>query len=450
VATLASPSTSPELTPRSSAPAAEEVDQSTYWEPTTRIAFRFCFVYFGLYVLTTQMLPGMTLLLPDFGVLPPMRNVFLWIGRHILGIAAPISYRTTGSGDKTFNWVQAFSLLLIAATTTAIWSALARRTTHHAKLFAWFRVFMRLALATTFFSYGFSKLIPLQMPTLALTRLVEPFGNFSPMGVLWYSVGVSPAYEIATGAAEVLAGVLLFVPRIATLGAVVGLMDATMIFLLNMTYDVPVKLFSFHLILMLLFLLAPNARNLFDLFVQHQVTTVRCEPALARSRALHRRLVLAQIVYGLFLGGMNLWQGIRSWHTFGAGAPKSPLYGIWEVEEMSVHGMLRPALLSDSARWKRVIFQTPTAASFQRMDDTFRRYGVAIDTGAKQLTLSAAGDSSAAKWSLAYQRPDHEHLLIDGVMDGTTMHLGLRFRDPDSFLQRSRGFNWVQEVPFNR
>ena len=40
-------------------------------------------------------------------------------------------------------------------------------------------------------SYGMVKAIPLQMPSPSLTRLLEPYGNFSPMGVLWASVGAS-------------------------------------------------------------------------------------------------------------------------------------------------------------------------------------------------------------------------------------------------------------------
>ena len=42
------------------------------------------------------------------------------------------------------------------------------------------------------------------------------------------------------------------------LGALIALCDMTHVFMLNMTYDVPVKLFSFHLMLMALFLLAPD------------------------------------------------------------------------------------------------------------------------------------------------------------------------------------------------
>ncbi len=104
------------------------------------------------------------------------------------------------------------------------------------------------------------------MPFPRLYTLMEPFGNMSPMGVLWASIGASPAYEIFAGCAEMLGGILLIVPRTTMLGALICLADMTQVFMLNMTYDVPVKLFSFHLILMSLFLLAPDVKRLLDMF----------------------------------------------------------------------------------------------------------------------------------------------------------------------------------------
>jgi dihydrodipicolinate synthase/N-acetylneuraminate lyase len=40
----------------------------------------------------------------------------------------------------------------------------------------------------------------------SLTRLLQPFGTLSPMGVLWTSMGSAPAYEIFAGCAQVAAG----------------------------------------------------------------------------------------------------------------------------------------------------------------------------------------------------------------------------------------------------
>lgn len=225
----------------------------TPWPVTTRVAFRFCFVYFGLYVIFTQMLRSLVpfaIPFPQFGVTSPMKNITGWVGAHLLHATNRVAPHPTGSGDTIYAWSQAVAMLLIAAIATGIWSIAARDRREHARLYRSFRVFIRFALATTLVTYGFSKVPPLQMPTTFLSRLVEPYGNFSPMGVLWYSIGASPAYEMFVGSAEIFAAVLLFIPRTAALGSMVALMDSIAIFTLNMTYDVPVKLFSLHLVLM--------------------------------------------------------------------------------------------------------------------------------------------------------------------------------------------------------
>src|SRR6516162_4529530 len=226
------------------------------WSVVTRVAFRFWFVYFGLYVLFTQMF-GSLLPLPIGFIPQPGRRewthtVVAWVASHVFHVSGPLVF-FSGSGDKTFDWVQAFCFLVVAAVATLAWSVLDRRRLNYRRPHGRLRVLLRFALGATMVSYGMSKAIPLQMPAPQLTRLLEPYGNFSPMGVLWYSIGASRPYEMFTGCAELLGGILLFVPPLATLGALVCLADTVQIFALDMTYDVPVKLFSFHLILLSLF-----------------------------------------------------------------------------------------------------------------------------------------------------------------------------------------------------
>mgnify|MGYP003694381041 CR=1 FL=1 len=165
-----------------------------------------------------------------------------------------------GSGDKVFDWVLVFCLLLVvAAGTASLVGALtaAGRTTRG--FIGGSRLFMRFSLgARLMISYGMVKAIPLQMPAPGPMRLVEQFGNFSPMGVLWAAIGASPSYEMSAGFAELAGGILICLPGLATIGALVCLADGMQVFTLNMCYDVPVKLFSFHLIVMSLVVLGPE------------------------------------------------------------------------------------------------------------------------------------------------------------------------------------------------
>ena len=232
------------------------------WTPLSRILFRFCVVYVGLFCLGTQIITSVLIIpkvdVPDWATTPPIRAVVFWVGAHVFRLTTPLVYSGSGSGDKYFDWVLVFCSLVFAVIATAVWSVLDRKRTNYATLQKWFWLSLRFCLGGQMLVYGTIKAFPLQMHYPFLFTQVEPFGNLSPMGVLWNSIGASPAYETFAGCAELLGGILLMFPRTVTLGALVSLADMTQIFMLNMTYDVPVKLLSFHLILLSLLILAPD------------------------------------------------------------------------------------------------------------------------------------------------------------------------------------------------
>ena len=108
-----------------------------------------------------------------------------------------------------------------------------------------------------------------------VTRLIAPYGDFSPMGVLWAFVGASPAYTMFTGIVEVVGGALLLFRRTATLGAIVSAGALLNVFVLNMCYDVPVKLYSFNLLLMSVFLISPDMSRIANVLVLNRPTQPR-------------------------------------------------------------------------------------------------------------------------------------------------------------------------------
>jgi uncharacterized membrane protein YphA (DoxX/SURF4 family) len=426
-----------------------------HWNVVRRVAFRFCFVYFGLYCLTTQIIVGLIPApIPNVDDLDPaawwpIRQTVFWAAAHIFHAPLPLVYTGSGSGDKTFDWVLTFCLLILAIAATGIWSVLDRKRGDYSSLYKWFRLFVRFALASEMILYGMSKAIPLQMPFPSLTRLLEPFGNFSPMGVLWYSVGASPAYEMFAGCAEMLAGILLIVPRSTMLGALMCLLDMIQVFMLNMTYDVPVKLFSLHLILMAAFLIAPEFSRLADFFLRNRVTGLSTEPKLFNTRGGNRFALAAQIIFGICLVGANAYGGWGTWHTYGGGRPKSPLYGIWDVNQMSIDGQIRSPLLTDYDRWRRAIFDFPTMVSFQRMDSSFAGYGASFNVNDRTMVLTKNGDKN---WraNFRFHRVGPDRVMLDGKMSIHDVHMELQQVDLNKFLLVSRGFHWIQEYPYNR
>jgi uncharacterized membrane protein YphA (DoxX/SURF4 family) len=423
-----------------------------HWHVASRIAFRFAFLYLGLYCLTTQVLTGLVPIpedVPALAEVTPIRQIVSWTAAHVFHVSTPLIYTGSGSGDKTFDWVFAFCVLFIAVAATAVWSVQDRKRQNYIALHKWFHLFLRFSVGSTMLEYGMIKVVPLQMPFPFLTKLVEPFGNFSPMGVLWFSIGASQGYERFVGCAEMLGGILLFFPRTTTFGAFVCLADATEVFMLNMTYDVPVKLFSFHLILMSLILLAPELPRIARFFFSNRPIGPSRHPQLFRTPPANRVALIVQVVFGLVLIAMNGYGARTNWHVFGGGAPKSPLYGIWNVDQLSRDGELRPALLTDKDRWRRVIFERPDRMTFQHMDDTFVNYGATIDTKEGYISLTKGSDKNW-KGRLKFQRSNQDQLVLDGEMDGHRFQVQLQLWDRNKLLLVNRGFHWIQEYPFNR
>ncbi len=234
-----------------------------------------------------------------------------------------------------------------------------------------------------------------------------------------------------------------------TLGALICLADMTHVFFLNMTYDVPVKLLSFHCILLSLLLLAPHSRRLTNMFLLNRGTQPVLPSTLFRTVRANRIALAVQAFLWLWILGNTIYSVWYGWHQYGPGTPKSPLYGIWDVAQYSSDGQNRPPLLTDNKRWRRLMFDLPDYVSFQRMDDSIDRLDVVVDTKKNKIMLTNPKDK---RWKadFSFTRPSAGQFNLEGVMDGHAVQLQLRLVDHTKFLFASRGFHWVQESPLNR
>jgi uncharacterized membrane protein YphA (DoxX/SURF4 family) len=409
---------------------------------------RFCLVYFSLYSLATHIIGGVILTpwfsFPALGTIWPAREVTQWLAEHLFGLRPPLAF-IGNSGDTAFHWIQNGWLLVLSLLVTAAWMVLRPRRDRDRVWDTWFRLFLRFALAAQMFYYGMAKIIPTQFPPPSLVTLVESVGNLSLSDLLWTWVGASTPYQIFTGCAEMAAGILLLVPRTTTLGALIGFADMLQVFVLNMTYDFGLKQISFHYLLMFAFLLAPDARRLANVLILNRPTEPSSAPDLFTTARANRLALIAQVAFGIYLIGMFTWVATRSYYAPGGpGEPRSPLYGIWNVEELSVDGNSRPVVLNDyDRRWRRAIFDTPTVIVFQRTDDSFAHYEAAIDTSRRAIALTKRGGGD---WraSFTFDRPSRDRLLLDGTMDGYTLRLRLKLVDFDTFRLLNSRFRWIR------
>lgn len=420
------------------------------WSLLTKIGFRFAFVFFPIFNAWTALhfvpLPFLTRMNSAF-----WNMVTQWTAAHVLHVQliySPLN-STIGSKDTRSSWVQLLCYLVTAAAVTVVWSLLDRRRPNYEVLNRWFRLYLRMVLVAIMIPYGAAKLFASQFPPLSLTTLMEPVGAASPMHMLWTFMGASPLYTFFAGAVEVLGGLLLLLPRTTLLGALVSAAAMGNVLLLNLGYDVPVKIFTFNLVLMSVLLILPDVKRMADVFLLNREARPPVERPLFRRRLLNHVALALQLLFGLGLFTADLYHRHRDAQSFVQQRVSTPLYGIWTVEQFKVDGQERPPLLSDLVRWRNLIIDSSDGVRVQPMRASTQYFGLRLDPGLQRFNLSNP-DRPGWRAAFVYQHPQRDVLTLQGRMDGHQIEAELRRIDESQLPLMNSGFHWISEVPSER
>jgi len=456
----------PAPSPAPTAPGAEEVA----WSPAKRLGFRFLAVLVAVYFFPfpLNVLPWIGDAVGS-GVDWLWRFPQRWLGAWAFGLS-DLSFETTGSGDRTVDYLMLLLLVALAVVGALAWTLLDRRRRHYRRAARWLEVLVRYELGLIMLSYGIVKVIPSQFPAPSLNRLLQAYGDSSPMGLLWTFMGSSAPYTIFAGAGEVIGGVLVLFKRTRALGALVLVGVLSNVVMLNFAYDVPVKLFSSYLLLMAIGLLALDARRLAAVFLTHRTAPPAEDRPLFRSR----RWNLAAKVFAGVLVASFLWSTVgRAWSGYtqwGARREKTELWGIYDVDTFTRDGQELPPLTTDPVRWRTLVVDRaraihfgeqvfPGSISVQQMDGTFTRLRIELDEDGHTITLLPEGQTSveaaqAAGVELAgvlrYERAEPGLLTLRGHWQDSDLEIHLTRRELASMLLTGRGFHWINETPYNR
>ncbi|HEX5717046.1 MAG TPA: hypothetical protein VF179_12855 [Thermoanaerobaculia bacterium] len=381
------------------------------WSLATRIAFRFVFSYYAL----TFFIP----LLISRSEFLRERHAELWDAVILLAdeTFVHVPYELFGPNDA-HGWVRFLCTLAFAGVAAAVWSVLDRGRLRYERLYPWLRLLMRYLLAGAMIRYGAIKIIPAQMiapPPLFV--LQARIGDIFPNHLLWWTIGASPAFETVIGLAELVGGALLLVPRTTLLGAVISAANMLLVFLLNMCYDVPVKLYSLQLFLQAVILIAPDLPRLADVFFFHRRAEPSRVPPLFRNRWLNAAPHVLLLLFGLnaIRSGLEL----ASERYARMNPPRPPLYGLWSVEDFARDGREVP-LHTEPDRWNLVMFLAPGSLRIEPMAGPWKTYELGLDMEKKTMTL---GEPPSG---FSFRQPEKDVLILDGQLEGRRVRAKLR------------------------
>lgn len=425
------------------------VQPENAWGLPKKVAFRFFFLFLLLFIIIQNngayafwglIMSPLTNLLHQF--IP-------WVGEHILHLPEPITVFTNGSGDTTYDYVIIFTIFVVSVIGTLIWSLLDRDATHYKTLYYWLTVAVRFYVGLMLINYGMVKVIKMQFPYPGFYRLTQTFGEASPMGLAWTFLGFSKGYNLFMGIAE-LAAVLLLFRRTLTFGAVITLMTTANVMAVNYFYDVPVKILSTALFVMTAFLLARDAERLARFFFSGEAVQL---PVLALPEKLRdkgfriARIAIKSLLlgYALIFGAIQVSGYAKQ---YGEKAPKPDLYGLYTVDTFIRNQDTLQQLITDSLQWKELHIERVGFARIKYLNNRGLGLSMSTDTTARSLELMSR--DSSTRYVFRYDQPEASNLRLIGNIDQDSVTIIFRRQDKDDFLLMNRGFNWVNEYPFNR
>ena len=421
-------------------------ESTTPWSLATKVGFRFAFAYFLLWVYP-RAIGSLGKGIVYHNPLKDMWHAVVpWVGANILHLTGDFTEVANGSGDQLYDYIQIFCVAVLAAVIALVWSLLDRKRQEYQTLHQWMRIFVRVVLTVAMLSYGANKLWWAQFPAPRLVRLVEPYGQTQPADLMWTFMGMSRAYSLFGGLGELLGAVLLIIPEMTTLGALVTAAVMTNVLMLNLGYDVPRKIYSIHLIALCIFLMIPDIRRMLDFFVLNRPAQLTKPVPLFRDKFLNRGIML---LYILIAAGAFYDQGVYSYKSALDTQTKLPpsIRGIWTVNQLKVDGLYRPPMVTDSERWRRVVFDNPYEMAIQPMDGPVHRYILIPDLNKKTMLIWKPF-STRPKDKLTYDDSRPDVLSIQGEVDGHDVSATMSrvdLSDPINFALTNRGFHWVNQ-----
>ena len=307
----------------------------------------------------------------------------------------------------------------------------------------------------TCFGYGIIKIFALQMIFPSLSQLATPLGEYLPMRFSWMFIGYSTPYQVFSGVAEVFAGLLLFNRKTVTLGAMVSLAVFTNVMAMNYSYDIPVNLFSTHLVVMSLFLVLQEYKRILSFFVFNQTAPISSLYEITITKKWQR--VTRYVLKGLFVILIIIVPTYFNYQRYvdmqNTSDQKPIRSGIYDVADFVINKDTIPAIVGDSTRWTQFILQPGITGSMISSDTLFRKaygrsyFGYFVDSTQQQIEFRWAGKQSDSLFTLKYSIPDSSTILLRGPVKGDTVFVRLK-RTNKQYRLAEKQFHWLSE--YNR
>jgi hypothetical protein len=396
---------------------------SNPWSLSKKILFRFYFLWLSLSTLKCVIL----LFSRAFG----FRNsagfyknfspLFRWMDYYIFHSGYNPVKHIASPEDNHFGVVFYLTISLVSVVGAIVWTVVGRKTQEYYRARYWFRLYLSYVLALVLFFYGIDKVVPVQMPYPRIAALLTPVGENSRYSLFWSAMGLSPGYMIMTGLFEVAASFLLMNKRTRVFGYLLATVVLTNVVALNIFYNVPVKMFSMLLLLYAIFLLYPYIRTLGAYFLSNDTSSLAEKKYRFQNQWKNKILFLVLFAVPLILFSLQTPSELSRYKAYQKIRNSEKIYDI----NTFISKDTLPPLLTDTLRWKRLLFSGRNEVVIINMQDARDSYQFDVDSNKKTITFHDNPDTLT--WHVfQYTYPASDQYSLTGHWKGRPVNIFMK------------------------
>ncbi|GAB4229214.1 MAG: hypothetical protein Tsb0034_00810 [Ekhidna sp.] len=361
---------------------------------------------------------------------------------------------TRGSGDTSMGWATLFAQLFLSFLGCLIWSVLDWKRKSYNLGSLVIRNIVRYYVILFAIIYGAIKVFGLQMPAPSNSYYATDLGHFSGMRFSWNFIGYSKGYQFFSGLMEVMVGVFLLYRRTVVLGSLLGIGVFANVFLLNLSYDIPVKIFSFQLLFACLFLCLNNLKRILSFLIFNQPVQPDTSWDIPYSKPWMKkgRIALKALFIGVFVVypfynyyNVSVTRNVRT-------TPPPFESGYYAIQNFILNGDTIPPRIDSDVHWKDLAIDNANRGSIGLVDSSFRvLYGRSyffsyeLDSALDLLTIKRFGSDSLSLFEGEYMTLNNQGLRLNGLYKNKdTLQVDL-IRDERNYKLPKKEFNWLLE-----
>ncbi|KOY86880.1 hypothetical protein AD998_12650 [bacterium 336/3] len=376
-------------------------------------------------------------ILPDVGgfVSPFFESIIKWIGDNIFFIQKP--YTVFLSSDSTGLYIHTLILFLCSFILGFLWYYRWREHSKSKIFVDFIYLFCRYYLALQMFIYGFNKVFKWQFylpePNTLFTRL----GDISPDLLYWSTMGLSRPYTIFAGLMEIVPAILLLFRRTQLLGAILLFLVLANVWMINLSFDISVKLYSSFLLLITAYLIAPYLKVL-RAFFQGKMVTLGAIEFSWKPFIVDKWNKIFKIIIILFFVVETFWQYIEMGNFNDDKAPRPYLHGAYQV-----HTFVKnkdTLAVNHTETWKHFFVHRRGYFIVQFDSENMQDYKLEVDSSRKTFKLTREIDKK--EMIFQYQIVEDKNIKVSGIIEKDTFLIEAKKLDLSKMPALQKSFHW--------